>query len=208
MKEKNNGGAALPARDQAIRGAIKSAGGITHDIHKKYFREKSPGELRAELRRLGFTGHERLYLNSVEVLPIVIDGTGVTKFLIPQRPQGVDFKAKPVYGLAGGTCKDAVETPEAAAVRLMSVKYGITINEEALVAQEVHVHQHRYEGNGDECEFSAYRYLIFLEVMPQMNCDPRYTAEMGVITNPSEITINNCLDFQLPFIHEMMKKYA
>lgn len=198
----------LSARDLRIREEILKAGGITHEIHKKHFPEMSPVELRVELRRLGFNGDECLYLNSVEVLPIVIDCNGKPKFLIPQRPQGVDFKDKPVYGLAGGTCKDANETPEVAAVRLMSAKYGITIKGEELLPQGVHVHKHRYEGNGDKCEFSAHRYLVFFDQMPDMNIDSRYTAEMGIFTDPSKITVDNFLRTQIDFIVEKMAFYT
>ena len=199
---------ALSAREQKIRGEIQKAGGITHDIHARHFSKMGPVELREELRRLGFTGHERLSLKSVEALIIVNNGKGTPKFLIPQRPQGVDYKAKPVYGLAGGTCKDANETPAEAAVRLMSAKYGIPIRAEDLVEQGIHVHEHVYEGNGDKCEFTAHRYIIFYDKMPNMNCDPRYTAEMGIFTSLGEIVAENFLPTQIDFIVEQMALYA
>lgn len=208
---KNIGGlSGLSKQDQLIRSEILKAGMVTHEIHLKYFPSMTPSEIRDKLESLALDRHMRLCLHSVEVLIIYYDCKAKPHYLIPRRPQGVDFTDKPIYGLAGGTCKDAYETPTQAAVRLLSFKYGININEEDLnLHGEPDVHLHTYEGNGDQCEFIAYRYVVVFEKgKPKMHIDPNYADEMGNFTNENQPNADEVLATQISFIDEMIATFG
>lgn len=169
-----------------MKQAIIEAGKITAEIRQQYFLGKSFGEIRNWLEANGLDRHMEIELISTEVAI--------------QTPFGILMQVRASdngqLGLWGGVVNDG-ETPTQAAVREVFEETGIKIGETDLEFVDIDTHTHQY-ANGDKAYFTAYRYVVHFDYVPEIQTDEESVGAFMVV--------HTILSHQQDFVKKLLKE--
>lgn len=138
---------------------ILELGKVTNDIRSQYFKGWDFKNIRNWLEAVGLDRHLTIQLRSVELLLLTPKGA-----LLQKRPSD-----KNQFGLWGGVINDD-ETPEEGLEREIYEELKIKIKAEDCKYVGIDNHYHQY-ANGDQAEFEAYRYILKLDYVPEVELD-------------------------------------
>lgn len=136
---------------------------VTTEMRKTTFAGMNFLQIRNALEAQGLDRHMPIELESTEVALITPEG-----IILQVRAQNEGI------GLWGGSIEWG-ETPLEGAVRELAEETGLLLKEEQFTYMETHKHSHTYP-NQDKAIFTAYRYVVRLEYIPEIRIDEESTG--------------------------------
>ena len=173
---------------ETIIKAITSEGKVSRKIQNEYFAGKDFRFIRDWLEENHLDRHMALELESTEIAIMCPKG------LILQK-RACDNDA---FGLWGGALIHG-EEPDNGAIRELQEETGLIVEPNQLRYMSIDKHSHEY-ANGDKAIFTAYRYLLELDYVPEIKLE-------GSADESSGICFLSILDHQIDFVCQLLQMY-